>query len=308
MPMGGERTTRVQIVSDRGMDMSREQMAGLEIHLASLRLTLDGVTYESGVDIQPDEFYVRLGASEGFPTTSQPSAGEFAALYRRLAESDPEILSIHISSGLSGTLASAQLGASLVPEARVTFFDSKTLSGALGWQVEAAARAVKAGWSKEQVLALLREVRAATETVFTVATLRYLVHGGRISHLKGLLGSVLNIKPVIGVDKVSGKYVQRGQARTLKQAVLSLAKQAQLRHAPGSALRLQVLHGNNQEGASLLRGHLSEIYDCEWLPNGPIAPVLGAHTGPGLVGLVFAPQAVFAAVPAALRLPDEAAG
>ncbi|MCL5109630.1 MAG: DegV family protein [Chloroflexi bacterium] len=298
----------MQIVSDRAMDMSLEQMAGLDIHLAALTLTLDGRTYESGVDIQPDEFYRLLGASEGFPATSQPSPGEFAALYRRLAESDPDILSIHISSGLSGTLAAAQLGASLVPEARVTFFDSKTLSGALGWQVEVAARAVKAGWGKDEVLELLREVRAATETVFTVATLRYLVHGGRISHLKGLLASVLNIKPLIGVDKVSGKYVQRGQARTLKQAILALADQARVRYAPGSALRLQVLHGNNPEGAALLRQRLCEMYDCTWLPNGPIAPVLGAHTGPGLVGLVFAPQAAFTAVPAALYVPDEATG
>src|SRR5512141_1025889 len=118
------------------MDLSPEQLVGLEVKLAGLTLTLDGKTYESGVDIQPDEFYRLLEHSSGFPSTSQPSPGNFAAIYRQLAQWDPEILSIHISSGLSGTLAAAQMGASMVPEARVTFFDSKTLSGALGWQVE----------------------------------------------------------------------------------------------------------------------------------------------------------------------------
>jgi DegV family protein with EDD domain len=290
----------VQIVSDRAMDLSPEQMAGLDVHLAGLTLTLDGRTYESGVDITPEEFYHLLEKSEGYPSTSQPSAGQFADLYRKLAANDPDILSIHISSGLSGTLGAAQLGASLVPEANVTFWDSKTLSGAQGWQVEMAARALKAGWGKEDVLRLLARISAATETVFTVATMRYLIHGGRISHLKGLLASVLNIKPVIGVDKVTGKYVQRGQARTLKQAILALADQVAAHHSHGTALRVQILHGNNPDGAALLRTRLSELFDCRWLPTGPIAPVLGAHTGPGLVGLAFAKQDVFTAVPAAL--------
>ncbi|MHB1006121.1 MAG: DegV family protein [Chloroflexota bacterium] len=298
----------MQIVSDRAMDMAPEQMAGLEVHQAGLTLTLDGVTYESGVDIQPDEFYRLLGATSGFPTTSQPAAGEFAALYRRLAQTDPDILSIHISSGLSGTLSAAKMGAAMVPEANVTHWDSRTLSGAEGWQVEMAARAVKAGWGLDEVLALLERVREASETYFTVATMRYLIHGGRVSHLKGLLASVLNIKPIIAVDKESGKYVQRGQARTLQQALRQMGELVGQRYPRGTALRLQVLHGNNPEGAAALRDQLSEMFECNWLPSGPIAPVLGAHTGPGLVGIVFAPQQVFADVPSAMYLSDQAAG
>jgi DegV family protein with EDD domain len=177
----------MQIVSDRGMDLAPEQMAGLDIHLVPLTLTLDGKSYRSGVDIQPAEFYRLLSATESFPTTSQPSPGDFAEIYRRLAATDPEILSIHISSGLSGTLNAAQAGADLVPEARVTFVDTKTLSGAEGWQVEAAARALKAGWSKEKILNLVARVSAATDTIFTLTTLKYLIHGGRISHLKDCL-------------------------------------------------------------------------------------------------------------------------
>ena len=105
----------MQIVSDRGMDLSVEQATGLDnIHLVPLTFTLDGTAYRSGVDIQPDEFYQLLEQTESFPNTSQPSPEDFAALYRQLAATDPEILSIHISSGLSGTLNSARLGACLL--------------------------------------------------------------------------------------------------------------------------------------------------------------------------------------------------
>jgi len=287
----------VQIVTDRGMDLAPEQLAGLEIHYVPLTFTLDGKSYVSGVDIQPDEFYQLLASTESFPTTSLPSAGEFAQLYRALAAKDPDILSIHISSGLSGTFNTAQAGAAMVPEANITVVDTKTLSGAQGWQVEAAARAVKAGWAKERILSLLERISAATDTIYTLATLRYLIHGGRISHLKGLLGSVLNIKPIIGVDKTVGKYAQYGQARTLDKAIDKLAGIIAERHAPGTSMRVQVLHGHNAAGAERLRDRLSHLFECVFLPTGPIAPVLGAHTGPGLVGCAYAPLAAFPEVP-----------
>lgn len=283
----------MQIVSDRGMDLSAEQLRGLDIHLVPLVLTLDGRAYRSGVDIQPDEFYRLLAASSEFPTTSQPAPGDFVALYRQLAAHDPDILSIHISSGLSGTANAARTAAGLVPEANVTVVDTKTLSGAQGWQVEAAARAVRAGWPRQRVLELVDRVREATDTVFTLQTLRYLIHGGRISHLKGLLGQVLNVKPLIAVEKAGGTYVQAGQARSLRRAILKLADHVAAQHAPGSALRAQVLHGHNPEGAALLRQALAERFQCTWLPTEPIAPVLGAHTGPGLVGVAYAPAAAF---------------
>lgn len=281
----------MHIVTDRGMDLMPEHTEGLGIHFIPLTLTLGGKSYRSGEDIQPDEFYRLLEADGGFPTTSQPSPGVFADLYRRLAASDPDILSIHISSGLSGTINAARLGAQMVPEANVTIVDTKTLSGAQGWQVAAAARAAKAGWAKERIVGLLDRIRAATDTVYTLSTLRYLIHGGRISHLKGLLGSVLNLKPIIGVEKAGGTYVQHGAARTLRGAILRIADLVAEQHALGSRLRVQVLHAANPEGAALLRERLDALFACEWLPTGPIAPVLGAHTGPGLVGLAYAPVA-----------------
>jgi DegV family protein with EDD domain len=287
----------LQIVSDRAMDLAAEQTAGLNLHLVPLTFTLDGKTYRSGVDVQPDEFYQMLAATESYPTTSQPSAGDFAQVYRQLAANDPDVLSIHVSSGLSGTLNSAKAGAALVPEARVTFVDTKTLSGAQGWQVQAAARAANAGWAKERTVSMLAQISAAANIVYTLATLKYLIHGGRISHLKGLVGSVLNLKPLIGVEKDRGTYVNLGQARTLDKAILKIADHVAATHPRGTALRTQVMHGHNADGAVMLRERMDQYFKCTWLPTSSIAPVLGAHTGPGLVGLVYAPVDAFPHVP-----------
>lgn len=287
----------MKIVSDRGMDLTHEQMEGLDIRLAPLTITLDGVSYRSGVDIQPAEFYQKLNETDSFPTTSQPSAGDFAEIYRDLAKTDPDILSIHISSGLSGTVRSAQAAAEMVPEANVTVWDSKTLSCPLGWQVWAAARAVNAGWPRQKILDLLAQISTAAEGSFTLSTLKYLIHGGRISHIKGLLASLLNIKPIIGVEKKGGTYVQYGQEVTMKRAINRLAEHVLHWHTEGSAMVFQVLHGNNPEGAQLLRERLSHLFNATFLPEAIVAPVLGAHTGPALVGMASASAGLFKNIP-----------
>ena len=289
----------MQIVTDSGTDLSLspEQLIELDIHVVPLVVTLEGKSYREGVDIQPGEFYRLLAATDSLPVTSQPSAGDFAEIYRRLAATDPGILSIHMTSGLSGTFNAAQAGAELAPEANVTHIDTKTLSAAAGWQVEAAARALKAGWPKEQVLALMERISAASESMYTLKELKYLIHGGRISHMKGLIASVLNIKPLIGVEKVNGTYVQLGQARTFKRAIKGLVDLMARQHAPGSDLRVQVLHSYNPEGAAMLRELIDQRFDCTWLPVGPMSLVLGAHTGPSMVGVAYASLAAFADVP-----------
>ena len=289
----------MQIVTDSGTDLwlPPEQAAELDIHIVPLIVTLEGKSYREGIDIQPAEFYRLLAATDSLPITSQPSAGEFAEVYRRLAVTDPDILSIHITSGLSGTVNAAQAGAAMVPEANITIVDTKTLSAAAGWQVEAAAKALKAGWSKEQALALMERIGAASESLYTLKELKYLIHGGRISHMKGLIASVLNLKPLIGVEKVNGTYVQFGQARTFKRAVKGLVDLIGQQHAPGSALRVQVLHSYNPEGAAMLREQVDQRFDCTWLPVGPMSLVLGAHTGPTMVGVGYAPLATFADIP-----------
>jgi DegV family protein with EDD domain len=289
----------MQIVTDSGTDLKLDpaQLAALNIHVVPLTVTLDGKSYRESLDIQPAEFYHLLDTTTSLPTTSQPSAGEFASVYRDLAAQDPEILSIHISSGLSGTYNSSVAGAQMVPEAHVTNVDTKTLSAAAGWQVEAAARAALAGWTKERILALLKHISDATDSIYTLNDLKYLIHGGRISHMKGLIASLLNIKPLIGVEKVNGTYDQRGSSRTFAGALRGLVDQIGKQYSSDSALRVQVLHAFNPEGAEQLRALVNERFRCTWMPSGSLSLVLGAHTGWSMVGVAYAPAATFEEIP-----------
>lgn len=289
----------MQIVTDSGTDLKATEAQRKEwnIHTVPLVVTLQGKSYREGIDLQPEAFYPLLEMSKEMPVTSQPSAGDFAKVYQELAQTDPEILSIHISSGLSGTANSAKAGAQMVPEAHVTVVDTLTLSAPSGWQVEAAARAAKAGWSKERILAKLAQIGAATDVIYTLKELKYLIHGGRISHMKGLIASVLHIKPMIGVEKVRGTYVNYGQVPTFSRALNGLAEYVTKHVKPDTRLRVQVLHSFNPEGAKQLIEEVSRRFNCEWLPTGLLSLVLGAHVGPSMVGVAFAPAEVFADLP-----------
>lgn len=289
----------MQIVTDSGtdIDLTPEEMADLNIHVVPLVVTLDGKSYREGLDIKPEAFYNLLDASENMPVTSQPSAGDFAEVYRRLAANDPNILSVHMTSGLSGTYHSALAGAAMVPEANITHIDTKTLSAAAGWQVMAAAKAIKSGWVMDKVLDLVRRIGDASESMYTLMELKYLISGGRISHMKGLIASLLNIKPMIGVEKVNGTYIQLGQARTFKRAVEGLVNRIKTERPEGSQLYVQVLHSFNPEGGAMLREMIDKAFDCTWLPMGPMSLVLGAHTGRTMVGVAFAPLEVMSEVP-----------
>jgi len=289
----------MQIVTDSGTDvsLSKEEMQKLGIHVVPLIVTLAGKSYKEGLDIQPDKFYPLLESGEEMPVTSQPSAGDFANLYADLAKTDPDILSIHISSGLSGTSGSATAGAALVPQARVTVVDTKTLSAPAGWQVEAAARGAKAGWSVEHILDELKKIGDATDVVYTLKELKYLIHGGRISHMKGLVASLLNIKPIIGVEKAGGTYIQQGMARTFSGAIRGIGEYALKKFKKGSSLRVQVLHAANPEGAQMLIDEMDKHFKCQWLPTGLLSLVLGAHVGSSMIGVAFAPEEAFAGLP-----------
>jgi DegV family protein with EDD domain len=289
----------MQIVSDTGADiyLPEHLMPNTEIHLIRHTITLDEQTYYSGDTIQSDELQRKLIATSSFPTTSQPAAGDFAAMYKKLASDDPDILSIHMSSGLSGTVNAAHAGAEMVPEANVTIVDTKTLSVVLGWQVAAASRALKAGWAKEKIIELIHRIGDASESIYTLNDLKYLIHGGRISHMKGLVASVLRIRPMIGVEKVGGTYVQLGMARTFEQAIKGLVDLVTKHHAPGTALHVQVGHALNPEAVQKLRDQVDARFDCTWMPIGYMSPALAAHTGPSMIGVAFAPQSVFDNLP-----------
>ncbi len=289
----------MKIVTDSGADLifPQEVLDDLEVSILPLVVNLDDKSYREDIDITTEEFYHLLEASNAMPTTSLPPAGDFAKVYRELGKAGDEILSIHISSGLSGTYQSALAGADMEQDVNVTHFDAKTLSAAVGWMVEAAWRGIKAGWPKEKILQVLERIRDGSDSIYTLKELKYLINGGRISHMKGLIASLLNIKPIIGVEKEGGTYVQLGQERTFNRALDGLVKQMKKLHPPGSRLRVQVLHSFNHEGAALLKEKIDKAFRVSWLPTGSMSLVLGAHTGPSMVGVAFAPQEIFDDLP-----------
>lgn len=287
----------MKIVTDSGFDLSAQQKEGMDLHTLPLKITLSGITYRSGVDIQQEDFYNLLKNTEDMPTTSTPSPGEFKEIYEKIATEDPEILSIHISSGLSGTYNAAVTAADEVKNARITLVDTRTLSAEMGWQIEAAIRGIKANLSMDKILAMMQNVREQSEIIFTLPDLSYLIHGGRINHLKGMLASLLGIKPVIGVDKTVGKYADLGKSRTFKRAVDSLPEYIGKKFKEGAHLRVQIGHAENPDAAAQLREKMESLFTCDWLPDCSISPVLGAHTGRGLVGIIFALSETFPALP-----------
>jgi len=286
----------MKIVTDSGSDLTKEQCQELGVTMLPLKVQLGERTYLSGVDLSAEEFYELLDTTGQMPLTSTPSVGEFVDAYTKLAESDREILSIHISSGLSGTSNAARVAAKQV-DADVTVVDTLTLSSGTGWQVEAAARAIKAGWGKEQILGLLKQIQTATNAYFTLPDLKYLIAGGRISHLKGLLASLLGIKPVIEVNQEDGKYYDISKKRSFLKAVQEIPELILKKHSEGTAFRAQIVTASNPEGGEMLREAVNKVFRCEWLPNCAIGPALGAHTGRGLVGLMHAPLAEYPQLP-----------
>jgi DegV family protein with EDD domain len=279
----------MKIVTDCAADMSAEELEQLGVTAAPLFINFPEGEINA-TEISADDFYNRLEAMRpAIPTTAQPSAGIFAELYRKLAEKDKEIFSIHISSGLSGTLNSAHDGGGQVsPTANVNFWDTLTLSGGERFQVMAAALAIKAGWAMDAVQERLKKIRENTEVIYTLDTLEYLARGGRIGRVKALAGALLNLKPVIRVDS-DGKYSTVGNGRTLTKSMSMIADSVREKYG-NKPLWVTVLHGRFAEKADALAAEFKEKLNIAKLEVVRISPVLGVHTGPGIVGAGIVPM------------------
>lgn len=284
----------MKIVTDSAADMPAGELSRLAIIEAPLSIHFPHEEVNSS-DLTPDEFYNRLRAMyPAIPMTAQPSGGLFSEIYKRLAADGERVLSIHISSGLSGTPNAARLGAELAAaQDRVTVWDTLNLSGGQRFQVLAAALAARAGWSLEQIEARLAELRAHTETVFTLDTLEYLAKGGRIGRVQALAGTLLHLKPVIAVDHQDGKYNNIGRSRTLPKALRTIADH--LHHIYGETpLWVAVMHGDFAEQGQSLAGELGKVLRIDKIETLRVSPVLGVHTGPGVVGAAVVPMRLMA--------------
>jgi DegV family protein with EDD domain len=282
----------MKIVTDSAADMPADEIEAFGITQAPLYIGFPEGEVASS-DIAPDAFYDRLEAmAPAIPTTSLPSGGEFAALYRDVAEVDRNILSIHVSSGLSGTINSARLGREEVGDAvQIALVDTMTLSGGQRYQVLAAAGAIRRDWSQPEILKRLDQIREQTETIFTLETLEYLARGGRIGRVAAIAGGILKLKPVIHVDHNDGKYSTAGRGRTIAQA-LDVDTNHLQRLYGSMPVWATVLHGRLPDAAALLAERLEQSLAIQRKDVLRVSPVLGVHTGPGVVGVAVAPAAL----------------
>ena len=279
----------MKIVTDCAADMSAEELERLGIVAAPLFIQFPEGEINA-TEISADDFYNRLEAMRpAIPTTAQPSSGIFAELYRKIAVTEKNIFSVHISSGLSGTINSARDGGDQVKgEANVNHWDTLTLSGGERFQVMAAALASKAGWAMEAIQERLKKIRENTEVIYTLDTLEYLARGGRIGRVKALAGALLNLKPVIRVD-VDGKYSTVGNGRTLSKSMGMIADTMREKYG-NTPVWVTVLHGRFAEKADVLAAEFKEKLNVAKLEVTRISPVLGVHTGPGIVGAGIVPM------------------
>jgi len=279
----------MKIVTDCAADMSAKELEELGVTQAPLFIQFpEGEV--NATEISADDFYNRLEAMRpAIPTTAQPSGGIFAELYRRVAQVEKEILSIHISSGLSGTINSARDGGEQVKtEANVRFWDTLTLSGGERFQVMAAAMGSKANWALHAIQERLEKIREKTEVIYTLDTLEYLARGGRIGRVKALAGALLNLKPVIRVDS-DGKYSTVTTGRTITKSMSAIAEHLYNKYAH-TPVWITVLHGRFAEKAEILTNELKSKLNIARLEVNRISPVLGVHTGPGIVGAAVVPM------------------
>jgi len=282
----------MKILTDCAADLQADEIKQYDIAVAPLYIQFPEGEINSD-DLTPDQFYDRLEKmAPQVPTTAQPSAGIFAELYRKLGAVSEEIFSIHVSSGLSGTIQSARLGMQNVPNVIVHLVDAMTLSGGQRFQVLAAAIAARAGKSKDFILDRLAKIRESTEVVYTLETLEYLQRGGRIGRVQALAGMLLKIKPVIHVDKKDGKYTTLGKERTVPKALEAIAAHIATIYGDQAPLWVTVLHGRFEEQADRLATLMRERVNVAKLEVKRISPVLGVHTGPGIVGLAVVPMAL----------------
>ena len=273
----------IKIVTDSTADLSPALVKELGITVVPLYVRFGDKTYRDGVDITGDEFYKRLLTDPIHPNTSQPTPQDFTNVYRGLCQQADGIISIHISGKLSGTCSSALQAKEVVAaECPVEVIDSKTTSMALGLIVMAAVTIANTGASVKQVAEDIRQVVSDVQLLVIFDTLKYLAKGGRIGKAKSLLGSVLNVKPLLTIK--DGEFVPVTQVRSRSKGIDKLfdfAKDA------ANVDDLVVIHSTTRDEADSLASRIGSTINLEQVRIARLGPVLGVHGGPGVLAIAL---------------------
>ncbi len=233
-------------------------------------------------ELSEAEFFARLKTASRLPTTSQPSVGAFEEAFRRLRDAGHEVISIHLSARLSGTFGAARMAADGVDAEQIAVVDSRTVAMAMGFIVLEAARLAQQGAPRAAIVQRVEQLIPRAHVVCTIDTLTYLERGGRIGRAQALLGALLNVKPLLAVT--DGEVVPLGRARSRAQALDRLVEVVQ---RDGKLSHLAVLHGAAEAEARRLRERVVSRYPELTIPLAEIGPVIGTHTGPGVIGFTY---------------------
>ena len=285
----------VAVVTDSTHYLPPEVVAARELHVVSLYVKEGGEQRREAELTDLGAFYERLRTATDLPTTSQPSIGDFAAVYEPLVAAGRDVVSIHVAGGISGTVESARQAAADVAARsgrRIDVVDSQMGCGALGLVAWAAAVAAEEGADPDGVLARARQAIAATRLWFAVDTLEYLRRGGRIGAAQAWLGGALNIKPILTLE---GEITPVERVRTSGRAFERLVDYMSSRRSDG-ADGWVVQHIRADDGAARLVERGRALFGCEPLFVSEIGPVIGAHVGPGLIGVTGLPSRLLGTV------------
>ena len=279
---------KIVVVTDSTAYIPEEALGDFDIPVIPLWLIWGDERFRDGVDIDPPTFYSRLPESEVFPTTSQPSAGEFVDFFQQAGEGTEAIVGVFISSKLSGTVASALAAKIQLPDLDIRVVDSLSTSMGQGFAVLAAARAAAAGKSVDEVVATAESVRDRMHLLFAVDTLEYLHRGGRIGGAKRLLGTALNLKPLLHVE--NGRIEALASVRTKRKAVARMLDVTEERLGGRRIAEAAVLDVDAPTEGHSVAELMKERFDLSVVYRTMVSPTIGTHAGPGTVGVCFYPE------------------
>lgn len=277
-------TKKIKIVTDSTVDLTQGELEKYGIEVVPLTISINGETYIDRVDITPSEFMEKMKVSQELPKSSQPSAGAFVEVYDRLGSQGYEVLSIHMTGGMSGTAQSAESAAKMT-ETKVTVVDSRFISKALSFQVIEAATMALEGKDVQAILNRLDEIRNNTRLFVVVDTLENLVKGGRIGKGKAIIGSLLNIKPIASLE--NGEYTPvakvRSHAQVAKYLAARFAEDTKGRIIKGVGL----VHADGHGLALKIKKAIFETSSFEDISIEETTPIVSTHTGPGAIGFMY---------------------
>lgn len=273
---------KTAVVTDSTAYIPKELREKWNIHMIPLSVIFDNETYREEIDISAEAFYEEV-KQRGLPTTSMPPIGEFVELYEKLANEYDEVVSIHLSSGISGTFQGAVSAGEMVEGIKVFVFDSEVSAMPQGFYALEAAKMAEQGRSGEEILARLNELKESAKAYFMVDDLSHLQRGGRLSSAQALIGSLLQVKPLLHFE--DKKIVPFEKVRTRKKALNRVVELLAEDAGSGEEYRAVVIHANREEEAHEWKSELEAQFPNVEFMLSYFGPVIGTHLGEGSMGM-----------------------